>query len=121
MHNSYLLSYLFMRDPEREAETQAEGETGSLRGPRRGTRFRDPGVTPWAEGRCSTAEPPWCLRGDIFKNMIMISGPSMSWTGVGSFYTRAAVGRRRTCCCLSFTTGALRRQALGPIQVLRGL
>ena len=24
--------YLFMRDPEREADTQAEGEAGSLRG-----------------------------------------------------------------------------------------
>ena len=38
--------YLFMRDTEREAETQAEGEEGSLRGARRGTRSRDPGVTP---------------------------------------------------------------------------
>ena len=29
-----------------------------MQGARRGTRSRDPGVTPWAEGRCSTAEPP---------------------------------------------------------------
>ena len=46
-----------MRDPEREAETQAEGEAGSMQGARRGTRSRHPGITPWAEGRCSTAEP----------------------------------------------------------------
>ena len=42
--------YLFTRD--------AEGEAGSLQGPRRGTRSRDPGVMPWAQGRRSTAEPP---------------------------------------------------------------
>ena len=29
-----------------------------LRGSRCGTRSQDPGVTPWAEGRCSTTEPP---------------------------------------------------------------
>ena len=46
---------------EREAETQAEREAGSMRGPRRGTRSWDPGVTPWAKGRCSTAEPPGAL------------------------------------------------------------
>ena len=50
--------YLFMRDTEREAETQAEGEAGPRQGARCGARSRDPGVTPWAEGRCSTAEPP---------------------------------------------------------------
>ena len=38
--------YLFMRKREREAETQAEGEAGSMQGARRGTRFRDPGITP---------------------------------------------------------------------------
>ena len=47
-----------MRHREREAETQAAGEAGSLRGARCGTRSRDPGIMPWAEGRCSTAEPP---------------------------------------------------------------
>ena len=50
--------YLFMRNTKREAETQAEGETGSLRGARWGTRSQDPGITSWAEGRCSTVEPP---------------------------------------------------------------
>ena len=38
--------YLFMRDTQREVETQAEGEAGSLRGARCGTRSQDPGMTP---------------------------------------------------------------------------
>ena len=47
-----------MRDAEREAETQAEGEAGSLQGAQWGTRSQDPGNIPWAKGRCLTAEPP---------------------------------------------------------------
>ena len=35
--------YLFMTDTQREAETQAEGEAGSLRGVPRGTQSQDPG------------------------------------------------------------------------------
>ena len=42
LKNLFLKIYLFMR----EAETQAEGEAGSLRGRRWGTRSQDPGVTP---------------------------------------------------------------------------
>ena len=38
--------YLFMRDAEREAETQAEGEAGSLWGAGRGTRSRTLGSRP---------------------------------------------------------------------------
>ena len=46
--------YSFMR----EAETQAEaGEAGSMQGARCGTPSREPGITPWAKGRCSIAEP----------------------------------------------------------------
>ena len=49
-----------MRDTqrEREAETQAEGEAGSMQGARCGTPSRDSRITPWAEGRLQTAEPP---------------------------------------------------------------
>ena len=47
-----------MRDTQREAETQAEGEAGSMRGARLRTRSQDPGITPWAKARHSTAEPP---------------------------------------------------------------
>ena len=38
--------YLFMRDSEREAETQAEREAGSLRGPKAGLHPRTPGSHP---------------------------------------------------------------------------
>ena len=51
-------TYLFMRDTEREAETQAEGEAGSLQGAQRGTQSQDPGIMTWAKGRRSTAETP---------------------------------------------------------------
>ena len=36
---------------EREAETQAEGEAGSVRGAQCGTQSRDPRIMPWAKGR----------------------------------------------------------------------
>ena len=37
--------YLFMRDTQREAETRAEGEAGSLQGARCRTRSQDLGIT----------------------------------------------------------------------------
>ncbi|XP_048950981.1 E3 ubiquitin-protein ligase RNF170 isoform X2 [Canis lupus dingo] len=46
---------LFMRDREREAETQAEGEAGSMQGARCETQSRDSRITPWAEGTCIIA------------------------------------------------------------------
>ena len=42
---------------ERGAETQAEGEAGSMQGAGCGTRSWVSRIPPWAEGRCSTAEP----------------------------------------------------------------
>ena len=47
-----------MRDTEREAETQAEGEAGSMQGAPRGTQSWVFRITPWAEGRRQTTEPP---------------------------------------------------------------
>ena len=49
-----------MRDSERGAETQAEGEPGSCssREPDAGLDCQNPGITPWTESRCSTTEPP---------------------------------------------------------------
>ena len=38
--------YLFMGDTHTEAETQAEGEAGSMQGAQCGTRSQDPEVTP---------------------------------------------------------------------------
>ena len=47
-----------MRDTEREADTQAEGEAGSMKEAGCGTWSQDPGIMPWAKGRRQTAEPP---------------------------------------------------------------
>ena len=47
-----------MRDIQREAETQAEEEAGSSQGALCGTPSWVSRITPWAEGICSTAEPP---------------------------------------------------------------
>ena len=49
---------LFMIEREREAETQEEGEAGSMPEAWRGTQYRDSRFTPWAKGRRQTAEPP---------------------------------------------------------------
>ena len=38
--------YVFMKDTEREAETQAEGDAGCLWGARCGAPSQDPGITP---------------------------------------------------------------------------
>ena len=48
-----------MRDREREAETQAEGEAGSMQGAGRGTQSQVSRITPWAEGGAK----PLCHRG----------------------------------------------------------
>ena len=53
--------YLFMRDTQREAETQSEGEAGSLQRAGCGTWFQDPGIMTWTKSRHSTTEPPRCL------------------------------------------------------------
>ena len=48
-----------MRDTEeREAETQEEGEPGSMSGAQRRTRSWDSRITSWAKGGCSATEPP---------------------------------------------------------------
>ena len=52
--------YLFMRDTQREAETQAEGEAGSPQGAWCQTPSQHSGIMTWAKGRCSTTGPPKC-------------------------------------------------------------
>ena len=47
-----------MRDSDREAEKQAEGEAGSMQGARRGTQSWVSRIAPQAKGRSETAEPP---------------------------------------------------------------
>ena len=61
-----------MRDTERKAETQVEGEAGSTQGAPCGTQSQDPRIAPQAEGRRQTAEPPrdfqiLCFKSDEFK------------------------------------------------------
>ena len=54
--------YLFIHERHRERkaepETEPEGEAGSMQGAWCGTPSQDHGIMPWAEGRCSTTEPP---------------------------------------------------------------
>ena len=54
----FLIFYLFIHERHREAETQAEGGAGSTQGAWCGTWSQDPRIMPWAQGSCSTAEPP---------------------------------------------------------------
>ena len=48
------------RKRERGAETQAEGEAGSMQGARRGTRSRVSRITAWAEGGTKPLSFPGC-------------------------------------------------------------
>ena len=61
--------YLFMRDTEREAETQVDEEAGSLWEVRCGTWSQDPRIRTWAKGGCSTTEPPRCP--NLFKYYLL--------------------------------------------------
>ena len=59
----YLLIHKRQREREREREREAgrdtdTGEAGSIQEARHGTRTQDSRITPWAKGRCQTAEPP---------------------------------------------------------------
>ena len=51
-----------MREPQREAETQAKGEAGSMQGARCGTRSGVSRITPWAEGDAKPLSHPGCPR-----------------------------------------------------------
>ena len=64
----------FLRVTEREAETQAEGEADSLWGAQCEIQSQDPGVTPGAEGRRSTAEPPRNPHEKYIKNTVGMPG-----------------------------------------------
>ena len=55
-----------MRDREREAETQAEGEAGSMQGAQHGTGYQGSRIRSWAEGSTKLlshrAAPFVCLK-----------------------------------------------------------
>ena len=54
----FLKDFIHLFERERERETQAKGEAGSMQGARRGSQSRDPRIMPWAEGRSQTTKPP---------------------------------------------------------------
>ena len=56
-----------MRDIEREAETQAEGEAGSMLGARHRTRSWVSRVTSWAEGGTKLLSHPGCPKIQILE------------------------------------------------------
>ena len=69
---------------ERESETQAEGEAGSMQGARCGTR--PPGVfriAPWAEGGAKPLSHPSCPSTQFFNGLLLCLGEnfnSLTWS-----------------------------------------
>ena len=61
-----LSTYSWETQREKEAETQVEGEAGSMQGAQRGTRSGVSGIVPWAKGRRQTAQPPRDLPTQVF-------------------------------------------------------
>ena len=55
----FCLKIFYIHERHRESSRDTgEGEAGSMQGARCGTPSWDSRIKPWAEGRCSTAEPP---------------------------------------------------------------
>ena len=69
---------------EREAETQAEGEAGSMQGAQRGTQSWVSRITPWAEGAKPLSHPgcplPVILRGEKKVYERFFGGKKGEWT-----------------------------------------
>ena len=57
---------------EREAETQEEGEAGSMQGARCGTRSQDSRITPWVEGGAKPLRHPGIPIYLFFKDFIYL-------------------------------------------------
>ena len=66
-----------MRDTEKEAETQAEGEAGSMQGARRGTRSRVSRITPWAEGKAKPLGHPGCPVRSVLTKFLALCVPPL--------------------------------------------
>ena len=81
--------FLHERHRERGAETQAEGEAGSLRGAPCGTRSQDPGVTPWAKGRHSTTDPSRCPENG---HLALVPDPRERAFNISPLYMRLVMG-----------------------------
>ena len=61
-----------MRDAEREAETQAEGEAGSMQGAQHETRSQVSRIPPWAEGGAKLLSHEGCALHQTFKELVPI-------------------------------------------------
>ena len=59
---SFKIFYFFMHERHTERGRDTGRGRSSPQGARYGTQSQDPGIMPWAKGRCSTAEPPRCPR-----------------------------------------------------------
>ena len=60
-----------MRDTEREAQTQAEGETGSMQGVWGGIQSQVSRIMPWAEGGAKPLSHPGCPKNKNSKSHYM--------------------------------------------------
>ena len=76
-----------MRDADGEAETQAEGRAGSLRGARWGTRSWDPRDTAWAQGQTLNR---WVTRASQVLMLII-----MLYLASGKEYRNSLLSRHR--------------------------
>ena len=74
-----MILFIHERHTEREAETLAEGEAGSMQGARCRTRSWDSGITHSAEGRHSTAEPPRRPNNFLIENFISLSAKAAQY------------------------------------------
>ena len=61
-----------MRDTEREAETQAEGEVSSMQGAQHGTRSQVSRIRPWAEGGAKPLSHPGCPKSTFLNDFCHI-------------------------------------------------
>ena len=96
--------YLFMRDTDRKAETQAEGEAGSLQGARCGTQSQVSRITPWAKGSDKPLSHPGCPQKDISKSMSSLGKEPLCQPMVRTpmYWQLFSKG-----CCLTKPTGQL--------------
>ena len=62
-----------MRDTEREAETQAEGEAGSCRKPNVGLNPRTPGSRPEPKADAQPLSHPGVLRTDLNMKLMLVA------------------------------------------------
>ena len=67
-----------MRDTEREAETQAEGEAGSMQGARCGTQSWVPRITSWAEGSAKLLSHRGCPEYMFYPERVQIISYSIT-------------------------------------------